>query len=135
MDLAAARRRIARTGAARWCQGWGTNRSARQMTPADLATLQCVRRCANFCLAVFLANRRRRCLPRSLVLYRWACRLGLEASWHMALDRRGTSHDGHSWVAIAGQPLFESPDLLARMVEVYRYPPATATPSRCPGTS
>ena len=86
-------------------------------------TLECVRRYTNFFLSLLPASRRRRCLPRSLVLFRWARRLGLPASLHLAMHRQGPGRDGHSWVLIDGKPLFESVDPDTRFVELYRYPP------------
>jgi hypothetical protein len=38
--------------------------------------------------------------------------------------RQPTVLDGHAWVEINGQSFREDPQLIAKMVVMYRYPPA-----------
>jgi len=122
-DLVAARRRIHSAPVERLAEGWQADAAVRSAQDADLRTLEAVRRYANFLLAVLFARRRRRCLPRSLVLFRWAGRLGLNARLHLAIRRDRPDLDGHSWIDLDGEPLFESPDVPDRFASVYDFGP------------
>lgn len=108
----------------RLCEGWDQpegGQGSHAARPDELATLALVRRWTNIFLAVLLGNRRR-CLPRSLVLFRWARRMGLVASVHLAISRADFAGDGHAWVELEGRPLFEAADPDGRFAELHRYP-------------
>ena len=122
-DLVEAHRRIRARPLDQLCAQWRRESPCKLSTEQKLATLVRVRRCANFALSLFYANRRRRCLPRSLVLYRWACKLDMEVSLHLAMHQEGAKRDGHCWIEIDGEPLFESERVPREFGELFQCRP------------
>ena len=122
-DLVDARRRIRSRPLDQLCAGWRRDSDCKLSAEQKLATLVRIRRYSNFAMFLLFANRRQRCLPRSLVLYRWACKLDMEVSLHMAMHQAGAEREGHCWIEIDGEPLFESERVASNFVELFQCQP------------
>ena len=65
------------------------------------------------------------CLYRALARYAFLRRTGADATFVMAVDKRGIAEHGHAWVEVDGTP-FEEPDDLTRYTVTFRYPPTAS---------
>jgi hypothetical protein len=84
-------------------------------------SLDRIRRYSNF-IATALLRSRRPCLLRCLVLYRY-CRQGdIPVSIHFGVRQGSTGLEGHSWVSLHGEPLFETEEMLRSYTSIYAYP-------------
>jgi hypothetical protein len=54
-----------------------------------------------------------RCLRRSVLLWAWLRRQGLAADIVLGVRRTAGGLTGHAWVTYAGEPLFESTEVIA----------------------
>lgn len=70
-------------------------------------------RACGFWMARVLKNPRP-CLRRSLVLYRWCKKHGVESKVVVGVDKDGDVLKGHAWLYVHGQVYREDPALLAR---------------------
>jgi len=59
-------------------------------------------------------NNTRPCLRRSLVLYRWCRKLGLESKVVIGVDKNGDVLKGHAWLIVKGRIYREDPVALAK---------------------
>ncbi|HTA88014.1 MAG TPA: lasso peptide biosynthesis B2 protein, partial [Polyangiaceae bacterium] len=62
------------------------------------------------------------CLYRALARYALLRRSGADATFVMAIDKKGLAQNGHAWIELEGRP-FEEPDDVARYTVTFRYPP------------
>jgi hypothetical protein len=94
----------------------------REITPGPGEdSLDRIRRYSNF-IATALLRSRRPCLLRCLVLYRY-CRKGdIPVSIHFGVRQGSTGLEGHSWVSLHGEPLFETEEMLRSYTSIYAYP-------------
>ncbi len=76
-------------------------------------TLDKLWRACGFWMARVLKNPRP-CLRRSLVLYRWCKKHGVESKVVVGVDKDGDILKGHAWLYVHGQVYREDPELLAR---------------------
>lgn len=56
----------------------------------------------------------RPCLRRSLVLYSWCRKYGVESKVVIGVDKDGDALKGHAWLMVKGRIYREDPDALAR---------------------
>lgn len=90
-------------------------KSERKTTAEDWLMLDKMWRGCGFLLKkVFLTDKT--CLKRTLVLYRWCCRQGLEARAVIGVCREGREIKGHSWLLIEGKPFHEEQAELEKFV-------------------
>jgi len=94
----------------------------REIPPyASGGSLERIRRYSNF-IATALLRSRRPCLLRCLVLYRY-CRKGdIPVSIHFGVRQGSNGLEGHSWVSLHGEPLFETEEMLQTYTMVYAFP-------------
>lgn len=77
----------------------------------DLIELEKRWRSATFFLRRFFRTDRP-CLPRTLVLYEWCCKKGLEAKAVIGVQKDKEALTGHSWLLLEGEPYHEDLDIL-----------------------
>ncbi len=74
--------------------------------PDDLVLLDKIWRGCGFFLLKFIRTERP-CLRRSLILYRYCCRHGIDARVIIGVRKQGQVLKGHSWILINGSPYRE----------------------------
>ncbi len=62
------------------------------------------------------------CLLRSLILFRYLRRRGLEAHIHFGIKRNVSPLEGHSWLSLNGKYFLEEEDPQSTYTDVYTYP-------------
>jgi len=70
-------------------------------------------RACGFGMARLLRNPRP-CLRRSLVLYRWCRKHGVESRLFVGVGKDNDVLKGHAWISVNGQVYREDPELLAK---------------------
>jgi len=70
-------------------------------------------RACGFWMSRVLKNPRP-CLRRSLVLYRWCRKHGVESKVVVGVDKDGAALKGHAWLWVQGRIYREDPDALAK---------------------
>lgn len=73
-------------------------------------------------LAIFPANAKGNCFPRSLALYWFARRLGFPVGFHCGIQRNGQSLDGHAWLSLNGTAFLEATRQWEGFAVTYSYP-------------
>ncbi len=73
----------------------------------DFQTLKDVAYYTDRLLALFPVNERGNCLPRSLVLYRFAKRYGLPVRFHCGVRWVEKELTGHAWLTLEGEAFLE----------------------------
>ena len=67
--------------------------------------------------------RRKPCLYRSLLLYKFLRENGLPVRIHFGVIKTGEGLIGHSWLTLDGKPFLESGDPGERFVVTFSFPP------------
>lgn len=65
---------------------------------------------------------RKRCLPRSLILFRFLRRWGYPVSLHIGMTRKNGDVRGHAWLESRGHPFAEQADPRDAYKTLYAYP-------------
>ncbi|MEQ8272263.1 MAG: lasso peptide biosynthesis B2 protein [Deltaproteobacteria bacterium] len=63
-----------------------------------------------------------RCVPRSIVIARFARQLGFDARVQFGIRRTSDGLMGHAWVVIDGAPVFEAPGKVEQFEETFQFP-------------
>lgn len=79
---------------------------------ADFKRLEKRYRAASFYLTRVLSSKAP-CLARSLAVYEYALRMGLDAKLVVGAAKDGDLLKGHAWVEIGGEPFMESREALS----------------------
>lgn len=72
----------------------------------ELEELDKIRRAADYLLTRVLRTEKP-CLRRTLVLYEWCCRQGIDSTVMVGVCKSNNLLQGHSWIVIAGLPFRE----------------------------
>lgn len=63
------------------------------------------------------------CVPRSLILHRFALHLGQPSRLHWGVRRESGRVEGHMWMTLDGAPFREHPDVIASYTQLHVWPP------------
>jgi len=103
-------------------RGLSSGATRREIPPhGSNGSLDRIRRYSNF-IATALLRSRRPCLLRCLVLYRYCRRQGVPILIHFGVKQGEDGLQGHSWVSLHGEPLFETEEMLQTYTTVYAFP-------------
>ncbi len=73
-------------------------------------------------LALFPANAKGNCFPRSLTLYWFARGLGVPVHFHCGIQKRGDCLDGHAWLSLDGRAILEPTRQWEGFAVTYAFP-------------
>jgi hypothetical protein len=82
--------------------------------------LEKVRKASSFFLTRLIGIKRP-CLPRSLVLYHWCLKRGVEAGIAIGVRKAGSQLQGHAWLLLSGSPFMEDPKELSSYKTMFTY--------------
>jgi hypothetical protein len=73
-------------------------------------------------LQIFPANPKGNCLPRSLILFRFARQQGFLVVFHCGVRRSEFGLDGHAWLTLRDEPFLENSRQHEEMVKTVSFP-------------
>ena len=76
-------------------------------------------------LQLFPSNPRGNCLPRSLVLYRFARRNGFPVQFHCGVKSVDSALHGHAWLTLDGEPFSEPSNQWKSFAVTFSFPDAS----------